>query len=95
MLFAIQCIDKPDMEETRKRTMPAHVEYLAGAPVKVVISGPLVSDDGARIVGSLYIVEAEDRAAVEAFQRGDPLVAAGIWASVDVNAFIKRLDNRD
>ena len=95
MLFAIFCIDKPGMMETRKATMPAHIEYLGTDPIKVVVSGPLVSDDGASIVGSLFIVEAENRAAVEAFQSGDPLVAAGIWETVEVRAFEKRLDNRD
>ena len=38
---------------------------------------------------------APDRAAVEAFQRDDPLVAADIWERVEVRAFAKRLDNWD
>jgi uncharacterized protein YciI len=95
MLFAIFCIDKPGMAETRKAAMPAHIDYLAQSPVTIRMSGPLVADDGEAIVGSLYVVEAEDRAAVEAFQRDDPLVAADIWQSVEVRAFAKRLDNWD
>ena len=54
----------------------------------------LVADDGETIVGSLYLFEAEDRAAVDEFQRNDPLVAADIWETVEVRAFIKRVDNR-
>ena len=95
MLFAIFCLDKPGVEEKRREVMPAHVAYLATKPVKIVISGPLTSDDGARTVGSLFVVEARDRAAIEAFQQKDPLVEAGIWASVEVRAFTKRVDNRD
>lgn len=95
MLFSIYCIDKPGMLETRKAAMPAHVAYLAEAPVTVRMSGPLVEDDGETIIGSLYIVEAPDRAAVDAFQRDDPLVAADIWERVEVRAFAKRLDNWD
>ncbi len=95
MLFTIHCIDKPGMVETRKEIMPAHVEYLGTKPIKLVMSGPLVSDDAETIVGSFYIVEAEDRAAVETFQRNDPLVKAEIWDTVDVRAFIMRVDNRD
>ena len=95
MLFSIYCIDKPGMLETRKAAMPAHVEYLAKAPVTVRMSGPLVEDDGETIIGSLYIVEAPDRDAVDAFQRDDPLVAADIWERVEVRAFAKRLDNWD
>ena len=95
MLFAIYCIDKPGMLETRKAAMPAHVEYLAKSDVLVRMSGPLTKDDGETIIGSLYVVEAPDRAAIEAFQRDDPLVAAEIWERVEVHAFAKRLDNWD
>ena len=62
MLFSMFCIDKPGVMETRKEVMPAHIEYLSTEPVKIVMSGPLVADDGETIVGSLYLFEAEDRA---------------------------------
>lgn len=95
MLFTMFCIDKPGVLEKRKAAMPGHFEYLANGPVKIVMSGPLVSDDGQDIVGSLYVFEAADRAAVEEFQRNDPLVQADIWQSMEVRAFNKRVDNRD
>lgn len=95
MLFTIYCIDKPGVVETRKDAMPAHVEYLSTDPIKLIMSGPLVSDDSENIVGSFYLVEAEDRAAVETFQRNDPIVKADIWETVEIRAFIKRVDNRD
>ena len=93
MLFVIFCIDKPGMAETRKATMPAHIDYVATKPIDVKMSGPLVADDGETVIGSLFVVDAADRAEVEAFQRNDPLVAADIWDSVEVRAFIKRVDN--
>lgn len=95
MLFVIHCIDKPGMEAARAAAIDGHVAYLATRPIKVVMSGPLTSDDGARVVGSFFIVDAADRAAVEGFQAADPLYRAGIWATVDVRAFSKRVDNRD
>ena len=95
MRFAIFCIDKPGMAETRKTATEAHIAYLSTDPIKVVVSGPLMSDDGAAIVGSMFIVDAADRAEVEAFQKGDPLVAAEVWQSVEVRAFNMRVDNRD
>ncbi|MDH3738438.1 MAG: YciI family protein, partial [Alphaproteobacteria bacterium] len=69
--------------------------YLSTNPVKLVMSGPLTSDDGEAIVGSLYVFEAPDRAAVDAFQANDPLVQADIWESMETRAFTKRVDNRD
>lgn len=94
MLFTIFCIDKPGVAEKRKAVQNAHRDYLALSSIKLVMSGPLVDDDGETVVGSLYVVEAEDRAEVEAFQKDDPLVAADLWETIEVRAFLKRVDNR-
>jgi uncharacterized protein YciI len=42
------------------------------------------------MIGSLMILEAPDRIAVEAFNRADPFYVAGIWEEVDITAFVKR-----
>ena len=91
MLFIMFCIDRPGAEEKRRQALPGHIEYLATKPIKIVMSGPLVSDDGAKTVGSLYMIEAADRAEVERFQRADPLYNADIWETVEVRAFNKRI----
>ncbi len=90
MLFVIFCLDRPGSLQTRLDNIEAHKDYLAGEPIKVVMSGPLVSDDGAAPVGSLFLVDADDRAQVEASQRNDPLYQAGIWETVEIRAFDKR-----
>jgi uncharacterized protein YciI len=95
MLFVIFCIDKPGMEEKRAAAMKPHVDYLATGVIKLVMSGPLTSDDGEKVIGSLYVVEAENRAEIEEFQKNDPLVQADIWETLEVRAFNKRVDNRD
>ena len=91
MLYVIFCIDRPGAEEKRRQAIPGHVEYLATNPIKVVMSGPLVSDDGAKTIGSLFLVEAKDRAEIARFQRADPLYNAGVWETVEVRAFNKRI----
>ena len=96
MLFTIFCIDKPDMAEKRAAAMPSHVDYLnAQTKIKNVMSGPLMDDEMENIIGSLYILDAEDRSAIEEFTKGDPLVKADIWGSIEIRAFNKRVDNRD
>ena len=72
MLFVIFCIDKPGMEEKRAAAMKPHVDYLATGVIKLVMSGPLTSDDGEKVIGSLYVVEAENRAEIEEFQKKRP-----------------------
>lgn len=91
MLFVIFCIDRPGAEDRRKQAIQAHIAYLATNPIKVVMSGPLTTDDGGKAIGSLFLVDAASRAEVERFQRADPFFNAGIWETVEVRAFNKRV----
>lgn len=93
MLFVIHAIDRPGALETRLAHYEAHKSFLADTSphgVRIVMSGPLVADDGTTAIGSHFVVEAADRATVEAFNRADPFHAAGIWAEVSIRGFIRR-----
>ena len=41
-------------------------------------------------IGSLFIVEAKDRATVKAFCRVDPYRVDGVWETVEIHAFVSR-----
>lgn len=88
MHFAVISHDKPGMAESRARARPAHLDYMrrAVSPVGHIIGMPLATDDESTMIGSLAIVEAPDRAAVEAFAKGDPYAQAGIFASTEIVA---------
>jgi uncharacterized protein len=92
--FVIHALDKPDALPTRLANYEAHKAYLAQAKIKTVISGPLVADDSETMIGSCFVVEADSKADVLAFHNADPFKAAGVWARVDINPFLKRVDNR-
>ncbi len=94
MLFAIHALDHDDALERRLANYDAHKSYLGASKIKTVVSGPLVADDGETMIGSLFIVEAERRDEVVAFNRADPFAAANVWKSVEIHAFSKRVDNR-
>jgi hypothetical protein len=88
----MHCLDKPGMEEIRAAAMPGHREYLDNAGIKIVMSGPLVDDDDPdKVIGSLYVMEAQSRNHLEEFLNGDPLVQADIWKSKNIQAFNKRI----
>ena len=72
MLFAIYCRDKKDHLQTRLDNRPAHVEYLKKFAGQHAITGPLLTDDGQGMVGSLLVMEFADRTAAEDFARNDP-----------------------
>lgn len=84
-LFVTYCKDKPGALETRMATRPTHLDYLNSAGL-VKAAGPLLDDAGAPI-GSMLIVEAQDRAAAQAFVDNDPYTLAGIFESVEIQAW--------
>lgn len=93
MLFAIHAVDHEGASETRLARYDAHKQFLSNVSqfgVTIVMSGPLVADDGATMVGSLFVVDAPDRASVERMNRADPFHAAGIWRRVHITGFVRR-----
>jgi len=93
MLFAIHAIDRPGAVPNRLANYEAHKAFLSDTSrfgVEIVMSGPLVSDDGQTMIGSLFLIEAPGRPEVEAFNRADPFAAADIWEKVSITGFIRR-----
>jgi uncharacterized protein YciI len=95
MHFIIHCLDHAGAIERRLANYDAHKAYLSKSPVRIVISGPLLAPGTETMIGSLFLVEAESMAEVQAFHDNDPFKAAGIWERVSINPFLKRMDNRD
>lgn len=95
MRFAIYCLDQSNAVDRRLAHYEAHKSYLAHAPLRMVISGPLLAPDQETMIGSLFIVDADSVEEVEAFSRADPFQAASVWAQVSIHPFIMRVDNRD
>jgi len=94
MFYIIFCQDKPDHLDKRLENLDAHKAYLAGNPIQVLLSGPLVKEsDHQTMQGSFFLVEAENLELVKTFNRNDPLYKADIWQSIDIKPFNKRVDN--
>ncbi|WP_029056922.1 YciI family protein [Stappia stellulata] len=85
MPYVIHCLDRPDAGDLRKRTRAEHLEYMIAHGDAVVFGGPLQSDDGARVIGSLMVLSHESREAVERFLDAEPYAAAGLFAQVSVS----------
>ncbi|RDK05337.1 YciI family protein [Cupriavidus lacunae] len=94
MYFIIHAIDVDDALPRRLANYGAHKAYLEQTnregKVHIVMSGPLVQDDGETMRGSFFLLEAENRQRVQAFHEADPFKHAGIWAQVSISAFLRR-----
>lgn len=86
MLFALINTDRPNSLDLRMATRPAHLEWLADHQSKLISGGALLDTDG-KPAGSLIVIEAEDRAAAEAFAAADPYTKAGLFESTVVRPF--------
>jgi uncharacterized protein YciI len=88
--FAIHCIDKPDSAELRAATRAAHLAHIGTLGDAVLVAGPLLRPDG-RAMGSLMIIEFDDRDAAVAFAAADPYHLAGLFESRSITNWHKVL----
>lgn len=87
MLFALYCKDKAESSDVRARHRSDHVSFLKHWGDAVSLAGPLLSDDGETMIGSLILLEVPDRATAERFISEDPYGHAQLFESVTLHPF--------
>lgn len=93
MLFVVHALDKKDMLPTRAkhyRTHRIHLDKSEDHGCDVVTAGTLIAEDGETPVGSIFVIDAKDRAAVDAFTRSDPYHVNGVWDRVTIHRYSKK-----
>ena len=91
MLFCVTCLDKPGHQDVRLANRAAHLDFARGFNDRIVIGGPLLSEDGQSMVGSMLVVEFSDLAAAQAIMAQDPYALAGLFESVTIRPYKKVL----
>lgn len=94
MLYALLCTDNPNSTNLRANKRPEHLAYLASLGDALKFAGPFL-DDAASPIGSLVMIEANDRASAESIASLDPYKLAGLFASVEIKAWRWALKNPD
>ncbi|RYY93276.1 MAG: YciI family protein [Comamonadaceae bacterium] len=87
MLYAITLIDKPDALALRQAKRPEHKAYLGAVADRIAFAGPLLSDDGTTMVGSLLVIDFPSREAARDWMAAEPFTQAGLYALTSVHAF--------
>ena len=77
----------------RQEVRPEHIAFLDAQCHLLLAAGAKLSDDGTTALGSVYIVDTEDRAAAEAFINADPFARHGLFASVVMTRWRKAYFN--
>jgi uncharacterized protein len=89
MPFVVETWDRPNALALRDEVRPRHVIYLDEQKHKLLGAGAKLSDDGETMLGSIYIVDTEERAEAERFLDGDPFMAAGLFDEVSITRWRK------
>ena len=84
MHFVAICQDKSDGQPLRLANRAAHLDYLRANSKSIQICGPLLSDDGQSMIGSLLILQADNKEAAEKILAEDPYRKAGLFGSVEL-----------
>ena len=88
VIYAFRLLDKPDTAALRQRVRPEHKAYLAAVAERIAFAGPLTHDDGVTMIGSLLAIDFASRDAAQAWLADEPFTRAGLYASVEVHAFV-------
>ena len=83
-MFVVHCKDKPEAAQVRLDNRAAHLDFLKGHAAEVVMAGPVLTDDGQGMVGSVLVLDFAARADLDAFLAADPYARAGLFESVTV-----------
>ncbi|WP_293856047.1 YciI family protein [uncultured Alsobacter sp.] len=87
------CRHRAGMEELRARHRDAHREHVAtggGGVARVLTGGALTLEDGETPVGNFGVMDAPDRAAVQAFAEADPFAKAGLVEAIEITPIAAR-----
>lgn len=84
-LFCLHAHDKKDGGAAiRAANRPAHLEWASAFADKICMAGPLLSDDGENMVGSVFIINMESLDAVKTLMADDPYNKADLFERVDI-----------
>jgi len=84
--FVLMCVDHPGTLDRRMAAREAHLAYVREHLAMVKVAGPLL-DDAGQMSGSMFVIEAPDKATVEAFSAADPYRLANLFERVEVRSW--------
>ena len=83
-MYLLSCRDKADALDLRLANRPAHLDYVGAQGEIVFFAGPMVDDADEAPQGSVFLLNVDTRADVEAFNASDPYTQANLWAEVSI-----------
>jgi uncharacterized protein YciI len=90
MFFVIDCQDKLGHLAVRLENRDAHLNYLKDFEQQLIMAGPFVDSDN-QMIGSMLIMDFNNRGEADSFCAADPYALAGLFERVQIRPWRKAL----
>ncbi len=88
MIYTFILLDKANSQDLRRQLKTEHRAYMTSVAERIAFAGRLVGDDGWTKVGSLIAIDFPSREAATAWLADEPNTRAGLYACVQIQAFV-------
>ncbi|MEM9570584.1 MAG: YciI family protein [Pseudomonadota bacterium] len=85
--FLVICKDGADSAEPRATHLKGHLDHVEKHWTRYVTAGPIREPGGDALVGSVFLVLADDLADAQALMEGDPYITCGMYQTITYNEF--------
>ncbi len=87
-VFLVICYDAEGADEHREQHLDGHLEYVEKHVDDYLVAGPLREPGTEPLMGSFFLVAAENADAARAIVAGDPYVQSGMYREIVVHACV-------
>ncbi len=87
MLYVLICEDHKNKLDVRLANRDKHLAFIGELGERVRLAGPMLSDDGEGMVGSVLLIEADSADDIQAVADADPYAVAGLFEKVTIRPF--------
>ena len=85
-VFLIMAMDAAGSAAPRDENLEGHLEHIEKHYDQYLLAGPLREPNGTELIGSFFLVVADDEAAARELLDGDPYFTCGMYADIRVLA---------
>lgn len=85
--YLVTCRDGPGSTELRATHLKGHLDHVEAHWTRYVTAGPIRDPGGEALVGSIFLVLADDLQDAETLMAGDPYITCGMYATITYHEF--------
>lgn len=85
--YLVICRDGPDSAEPRGTHLKGHLDHVEKYWTRYITAGPIRDPGAEALVGSVFLVLADDLEDAKALMAGDPYITSGMYETITYNEF--------